>query len=86
MVWAHEDRPARCNGDDGGAAGRAARAGRTEIDKAPPRAGHRQRTDLTRILLYLSNLGDRAFAQVMDTYRTFKTRDLAKIRDESSEE
>ncbi|MFI0483530.1 hypothetical protein [Actinomadura sp. 9N215] len=32
----------------------------TEIDEAPTRAGHRQRTTLTRTLLYLSHLGDRA--------------------------
>ncbi|TDD23805.1 hypothetical protein E1287_38625 [Actinomadura sp. KC06] len=58
----------------------------TEIDEAPTRAAQRQRTNLTRSLLYLSHLGDRASVQVMDSYHAFKTRDLAKIRDEPSEE
>ena len=58
----------------------------TEVDDASTRAAHRQRTNITRTLLYLSHLGDRASVQVMDAYHGFKPRDLAKSRDEPPEE
>jgi hypothetical protein len=58
----------------------------TEADEAPTRAAHRQRTNITRTLLYLSHLGDRASVQVMDAYHAFKPRDLTKSRDEPPEE
>jgi hypothetical protein len=35
-------------------------------------AARRQRVELTRTLLYLAHLGDRARVQVMDTYFSFK--------------
>lgn len=47
----------------------------TEVDEAPTRAGQRQRTQLTRRLLFLAHLGDRARVQVMDAYHGFKDRD-----------
>jgi hypothetical protein len=43
-----------------------------EADDAPTRAARRQRVELTRTLLYLAHLGDRARVQVMDTYFSFK--------------
>lgn len=47
----------------------------TETDETPTRAGQRQRTQLTRRLLFLAHLGDRARVQVMDVYHGFKDRD-----------
>lgn len=46
-----------------------------EPDETPTRAGRRDRAHVTRSLLYLSHLGDRASVQVMDTYHVFKIRD-----------
>ena len=47
-----------------------------EVDESPTRAAQRQRVHLTRTLLYLSHLGDRASVQVMDAYHAFKRREL----------
>lgn len=46
----------------------------TEIEEAPTRAARRQHTGITRKLLYLSHLGDRASVQVMGAYHDFKIR------------
>lgn len=43
-----------------------------EADDAPTRAARRQRVELTRTMLYLAHLGDRARVEVMDTYFSFK--------------
>jgi hypothetical protein len=47
----------------------------TEVDEAPTRAAHRQHVRLTRTLLYLAHLGDRANVEVMDVYHDFKRKD-----------
>jgi len=47
----------------------------TEPDEAPTRAAHRERTEISRTLLYLQHLGNRASVQVMDAYHAFKARD-----------
>ena len=54
----------------------------TGVDEAPTRAAHRQRTNFSRTLLYLSHLGDRASVQVMAAYHMFKPHDLATSRDQ----
>ena len=46
-----------------------------EPDTAPTRAANRQRADITRRLLYLSHLGNRASVQIMDTYHDYKIHD-----------
>jgi len=43
-----------------------------QVDDAPTRAARRQRVELTRTLLYLAHLADRASVQVTDTYFSFK--------------
>jgi hypothetical protein len=47
----------------------------TEPDETPTRAGRRHRAEITRKLLYLSHLGDRASVEIMDTYHAFKARE-----------
>ncbi|MDF2258357.1 hypothetical protein [Streptantibioticus ferralitis] len=47
----------------------------TEVDEAPTRAARRQQSQVTRTLLYLAHLGDRAKVEVMDAYHAFKMRD-----------
>ncbi|MEV8022346.1 hypothetical protein AB0O76_39810 [Streptomyces sp. NPDC086554] len=44
-------------------------------DETPTRAGRRERADVTRKLLYLSHLGNRASVEIMDTYHAFKLRE-----------
>lgn len=46
-----------------------------EPDETPTRAGRRHRADITRKLLYLSHLGNRASVEVMDAYHAFKLRE-----------
>lgn len=43
-----------------------------EPDETPTRVGRRQRAEITRQLLYLSHLADRASVEVMGTYYVFK--------------
>ncbi|MEV0220315.1 hypothetical protein [Streptomyces sp. NPDC050704] len=47
----------------------------TEPDETPTRAGRRHRADITRKMLYLSHLGNRASVEVMDAYHVFKSRE-----------
>ena len=47
----------------------------TVVDEAPPRAGTRQRTEISRSLQYLSHLGTKTSVQVMDTFYAFRQRD-----------
>ncbi|WP_405657739.1 hypothetical protein [Streptomyces sp. NBC_00079] len=47
----------------------------TEVDEAPTRAARRQHVHLTRTLLRLSHLGNRASVEIMDAYHDFKLRD-----------
>ncbi|MEU5437163.1 hypothetical protein AB0G73_27815 [Streptomyces sp. NPDC020719] len=46
-----------------------------EPDETPTRAGRRHRAEITRKLLYLSHLGDRASVEIMDAYYAFKERE-----------
>lgn len=46
-----------------------------EPDEAPTRAARRQRVELTRRLLFLAHLGNRASVQVMEAYHAYKLHD-----------
>lgn len=47
----------------------------TVADHAPTRAARRQKVEITRTLLYLSHLGNRASVEVMEAYHDFKRHD-----------
>ncbi|MEU5001516.1 hypothetical protein [Streptomyces sp. NPDC021622] len=46
-----------------------------EPDEAPTRAARRRRAEITRELLYLSHLANRASVEVMNAYHGYKLRD-----------
>lgn len=47
-----------------------------EPGEGPARKARQQRAEITRRLLYLAHLGDRARVEVMDAYHAYKQQDM----------
>ncbi|MDT0307229.1 hypothetical protein RM780_09665 [Streptomyces sp. DSM 44917] len=56
-----------------------------EPDDAPTRVARRQRGEITRQLLYLAHLGDRARVEIMDAYHDYKNQDVRTGGEPASE-
>ncbi|MEO3852576.1 hypothetical protein ABGB09_33995 [Streptomyces sp. B8F3] len=56
-----------------------------EPDDGPARKARQQRAEVTRTLLYLAHLSDRARVEIMDVYHGYKKQDMRSGGEPASE-